>query len=52
MLDPDAPLASARSLLEERRAEYGRAEAAVDTDELAPEAVVDRILQALRAGTR
>ena len=52
MLDPDAPLASARSLLEERRAEYRRAEAAVDTDELSPDEVVDRILEALRAGTR
>lgn len=51
MLDPADPLASARRLLEAREDDYRRAEAAVDTAGLAPEEVVERVLEALRAGT-
>ena len=48
MLDPEAPVASARRLLEARRASYARAELAVGTEGRTPEEVARRVERALR----
>lgn len=52
MLDPGDPVGAARRLLERRRADYARAELAVDTGERGPEEVAATVLRRLRAGTR
>ncbi|MFQ5679774.1 MAG: shikimate kinase [Gemmatimonadota bacterium] len=48
MLDPADPERSARSLLEAREEEYGRAELWVDTEGRGPEEVVQEILSRVR----
>lgn len=51
MLDPEAPVASARRLLEAREEAYARAELSVETEGKRPEEVVRRVEAALREGS-
>lgn len=52
MLGEEDPVAAARELLERRRADYERAEVAVETEGRSPEEVAREALRRLGAGTR